>query len=296
MSLGQNIAKIRKSMGLTQEQLAEKCEVSRQAVTKWESGESEPAIAKLVKLSEILKVSIDELIMGNSSEMFYNKKTNLSLDYKTISAVTGDLTMDYPEHLQSAISRKLFFELLYDVIKTKYLDSEGRVFDEYLLENTSAEERKQSVKFLMFEHQFAESLLQEYIDGTYELNVAFDKIEIAATEYFNTEEKQEKAKREISEKKHKSQIAETYLRALKILYYMQSFEDYTEKKLGSLKRDLYDLVDDLDERTQVGRLMVFYLKCAEEALDKKDASLLKELMTDWRDLKEFILDKINVDA
>lgn len=77
---------------------------------------------------------------------------------------------------------------------------------------------------------------------------------------------------------------------------MQSFEDYTEKKLDSLKRDLYDLIDDLDEQTQVGRLMVFYLKCAEEALDKKDASLLKELMTDWRDLKEFILDKIIVDA
>lgn len=41
MSLGQNIAKLRKSMGLTQEQLAEKCDVSRQAVAKWESGESD---------------------------------------------------------------------------------------------------------------------------------------------------------------------------------------------------------------------------------------------------------------
>lgn len=37
MSLGQNIAKLRKNMGMTQEQLAEKCDVSRQAVTKWES-------------------------------------------------------------------------------------------------------------------------------------------------------------------------------------------------------------------------------------------------------------------
>ena len=38
MKLGQNIAIYRKEAGLTQEQLAEKCEVSRQAVTKWESG------------------------------------------------------------------------------------------------------------------------------------------------------------------------------------------------------------------------------------------------------------------
>lgn len=295
MSLGQNIAKLRKTVGMTQEQLAEKCDVSRQAVTKWESGESEPAITKLIKLSDVFDLSIDALIMGNSSELFFNRKQHLSLDYKTISAVTADLTMDYPEHLQSAISRKLFFELLYDVIKTKYFDSEGKVFDEYLLENTSPEERRQSVKFLMFEHRFAEPVLQDYINGTCELNTAFDKIETSAAEYYNNEEKKEKEKREILDKKHESQIADTYRQALKILYYMQSFEDYTEKKLESLKEELHDLTDKLDEQTQVGRLMVFYLKCAEEALDKKDGSRLKELMGDWKQLKEFIWDKINID-
>ena len=40
MKLGQNIAIYRKEAGLTQEQLAEKCEVSRQAVTKWEKRRS----------------------------------------------------------------------------------------------------------------------------------------------------------------------------------------------------------------------------------------------------------------
>lgn len=40
MGLKENIADYRKKMGLTQEQLAEKCNVSRQAVTKWESGVS----------------------------------------------------------------------------------------------------------------------------------------------------------------------------------------------------------------------------------------------------------------
>lgn len=41
MGLKENIAYNRKRIGLTQEQLAEKCNVSRQAVTKWESGVSQ---------------------------------------------------------------------------------------------------------------------------------------------------------------------------------------------------------------------------------------------------------------
>lgn len=62
-----------------------------------------------------------------------------------LSAVAGDLTMDYPELMRSAISGKLFLSVLYHVIKTKYFDSEGKVFDEYLLENSTPEDRKQSV-------------------------------------------------------------------------------------------------------------------------------------------------------
>ena len=60
MSLGENIVALRKKRGLTQEKLAEGFEVSRQSVTKWESGESEPSIDKLIKLSKYFGVSIDE--------------------------------------------------------------------------------------------------------------------------------------------------------------------------------------------------------------------------------------------
>lgn len=49
----------------------------------------------------------------------------------------------------------------------------------------------------MFEHRFAEPVLQEYIDGICELNAAFDRIEASATEYFDNEEK---VKSEILEK------------------------------------------------------------------------------------------------
>lgn len=62
MELGQNIQKFRKMMGLSQEELAEKCEISRQAIAKWENGESAPTIEKLIFLADFFEVTLDELV------------------------------------------------------------------------------------------------------------------------------------------------------------------------------------------------------------------------------------------
>lgn len=71
--LSKKLKILRKSKGYTQEELAEICEVSRQAYSKWETGENLPDVYKLAKLSEILEVSIEELIkeasdIGKASE------------------------------------------------------------------------------------------------------------------------------------------------------------------------------------------------------------------------------------
>ena len=62
MSISVKIQQLRKSNGLSQEQLAEKLEVSRQAVSKWESGTSSPDIEKLAFISELFEVSTDYFI------------------------------------------------------------------------------------------------------------------------------------------------------------------------------------------------------------------------------------------
>ncbi len=53
---------LRKNRGLTQEALAEKLGVSRQAIAKWENGQSYPDIANLIALSELLLVTVDRLV------------------------------------------------------------------------------------------------------------------------------------------------------------------------------------------------------------------------------------------
>ncbi|MBT9775661.1 helix-turn-helix domain-containing protein [Clostridium sp. MCC353] len=61
MSLGTQIQIYRKRAHLSQEQLAEQLGVSRQAVTKWENGQSSPSTKNLAQLAGILGVSLDEL-------------------------------------------------------------------------------------------------------------------------------------------------------------------------------------------------------------------------------------------
>lgn len=61
MNLGEKISELRKKAGFSQEKLAEIIGVSRQAVTKWESGNANPDTENLVRLSEVFNVSLDEL-------------------------------------------------------------------------------------------------------------------------------------------------------------------------------------------------------------------------------------------
>lgn len=66
MDFGPRIAALRRQTGLSQEALAEKVGVSRQAIGKWESGASLPGVENLQELAKALNVSCDELITGQS--------------------------------------------------------------------------------------------------------------------------------------------------------------------------------------------------------------------------------------
>lgn len=60
-----NFVVLRKMHGYTQETIAEKCGVSRQAIAKWETGASLPDMYKLVDIAKLFDVSIDDLVCGN---------------------------------------------------------------------------------------------------------------------------------------------------------------------------------------------------------------------------------------
>ena len=67
-SLGERIAALRKARGMTQEQLAESCSVTAQAVSKWENGLTAPDISLLPRLAELFSVTTDELLGVHRAE------------------------------------------------------------------------------------------------------------------------------------------------------------------------------------------------------------------------------------
>ena len=76
MKLGDNILKLRKDCKLSQEQLAEKVNVTRQTISNWELGETSPNPEQLKLLSKALNVSIDELLNNDIKHVLEEKVTN----------------------------------------------------------------------------------------------------------------------------------------------------------------------------------------------------------------------------
>lgn len=76
MTLGEKISKARKEKNITQEQLADILGVSRQSISKWESGVTYPETDKLIRMSELFGCSLDYLLKENISEKVENKETS----------------------------------------------------------------------------------------------------------------------------------------------------------------------------------------------------------------------------
>lgn len=68
MTLGERICQYRVQRRLSQQEVAEKLEVSRQSVSKWETDGAVPELDKLVKLCELFEVSLDELVRGETPQ------------------------------------------------------------------------------------------------------------------------------------------------------------------------------------------------------------------------------------
>lgn len=83
--VGKNIKVIRSSANMTQDQLAEQLNVTRQAVSSWENGRTEPDIETLQKISEVLNVTVEELIYGEKKTITdVAKNTSVSIGKESI--------------------------------------------------------------------------------------------------------------------------------------------------------------------------------------------------------------------
>lgn len=74
MSFSENLQFLRKKKNMTQEQLSEKLEVSRQSVSKWESGVTYPEMDKILQICQMFHCNMDDLMQGDISRVFVEDK------------------------------------------------------------------------------------------------------------------------------------------------------------------------------------------------------------------------------
>ena len=83
MDISERLQELRKKEGYSQEQVAEMLGLSRQAISKWESGQGKPEIDNIIKLTEIYHVSADSILLGTEKvSVPVPEKKELSHEYK----------------------------------------------------------------------------------------------------------------------------------------------------------------------------------------------------------------------
>lgn len=79
-NLSERLFNLRKSKNLSQEEVAERLDVTRQTISKWETGQSVPDFDKIVPLCELYEISTDELLTGNKPKENGNIEINDTSD------------------------------------------------------------------------------------------------------------------------------------------------------------------------------------------------------------------------
>ena len=125
MTLEEQIKHYRKQAGLSQEKMAEKIGVSRQAITKWENGTEIPDIANLMAIADLLQISVDELLSNEKSEKklsnyIYESRTEYDIDgkknfdIKLGGAYAVDLKAYHGEKIKVAMFSNVYKNFLAD--------------------------------------------------------------------------------------------------------------------------------------------------------------------------------------
>ena len=113
MELSAKILQSRKALGLSQEQLAERVGVSRQSISKWETGQSAPELEKIVELSRIFGISTDELLGNNPAKEENSEHVNPVNDYVRANLLRRFFTLGWITALVGALALVLEWISLY---------------------------------------------------------------------------------------------------------------------------------------------------------------------------------------
>ena len=87
MEFRNRLYELRKQKGFSQEELAGRLNVTRQTISKWEIGDSTPDMEKLIAISELFQVSLDELMLGKKSSESEKTEKKTAINSELVNAL-----------------------------------------------------------------------------------------------------------------------------------------------------------------------------------------------------------------
>ena len=193
MKFGKALSTLRKQADMTQNEVADRLNLSRQAISKYERGESFPDISILVMIAELFNVTLDELInygeptKGESTILKNVAKGNADIIAENIADVVNLAPL-----LKPSILTKLSHQFekqgidISDIITlAEYLNDESVVT---LIENATFDDINNELleKFIpMLNHNSKEAIFQKILDG--EMDWHFIKVLLPYADYMTTQ-------------------------------------------------------------------------------------------------------------
>ncbi len=142
MILADKIMNLRKQQGMSQEELAHQLGISRQSVSKWESGASIPDLDKILKLSDLFGVSTDYLLKDEIEEISYSE-TSTSLDENFDSEIVKNVTIEEANafmDLYERVSKKIALGVTLCVLSPIFIILAGGLCEFGGMVNTPSED------------------------------------------------------------------------------------------------------------------------------------------------------------
>ena len=120
MNFSEKLLTLRKANNLTQEQLAEKIDVSRQSISKWESGQATPELEKIVALSVVFNVTTDYLLKPSEIDDL-SAKTKMLEKQQEMMFSRAKKKQQIKECIMYSLAVYLIYFGVYDIVDY-YLD------------------------------------------------------------------------------------------------------------------------------------------------------------------------------
>ncbi len=128
MNFAEKLLTLRTQSGYSQEVLAEKLNVSRQAVSKWETGPTLPETDKLIAISELFNVSIDSLLIDSINLNTFESMDRILVKFLSSARDMDDISEELLDIMRDGVIDGTERLKVDEIIKT--LDSVARIIDE----------------------------------------------------------------------------------------------------------------------------------------------------------------------